>query len=39
MILQEGGYLVRRKTASKEENELKVLVVTRIIDIIELILS
>jgi hypothetical protein len=39
MILQEGGYLVRRKTAGKEEKELKALVVTRIIDIIELLLG
>lgn len=39
LILQEGGYLGRRKTASKEEKELKALVVTRIVDIIELFLS
>jgi hypothetical protein len=39
LILHEGGYLWRRKLASKEEQELKTLVVTRIVDIIELLLS
>lgn len=39
LILQEGGYLSRRNTASAQEKELKALVVNRIVDIIELLLS
>jgi hypothetical protein len=39
LILHEGGYLERRNTASSEEKKLKGLVVNRIVDVIELLLS